>query len=86
GTLGGAVLAAAFLGGLWLTVRRATADGGRALPLALGSLTRIVLVAAGFVLMARFGGPVAMATAFVTFVVVRTAITWRVRVTEGGQA
>jgi F1F0 ATPase subunit 2 len=83
GAVGGAVLAAAFLGALWWTVRRTTADGGRALPLALGALARVALVAAGFVAIARFAGPVAMASAFVAFVLVRTAIVWRVRVAGG---
>lgn len=85
GALGGAVLAAAFLGGLWLTVRRQTATGGRALPLVLGALARVVLVAAGFVVITRLGGPIAVASAFVVFLVVRTVIIRRVRADGGAR-
>lgn len=86
GALGGAVLAAAFLGGLWLMVRRQMATSGPGLSLALGSLARIALVAAGFVVITRLGGPIAVASAFVAFMAVRTVIIRRIRADGGARA
>ena len=84
GALGGALLAAAFLGSVWYSAGRATSGDGRLRPLILGPLARVSLVGGGFLVLARWGGPATVTTAFITFLVVRGAVVWRVHATGNG--
>lgn len=81
GIAGGALLATAFLGTLRLSVGYSQAAARPTLWLGASALLRIAFVAAGFVLIARFAGPLAVGAAFVTFVVVRTLVVGHVLAT-----
>jgi|GEM_PF-5209978 len=80
GVAAGTALAAVFLAGLWLTVKRTLGDSERRLAVfAASSLARIALVSAGFVLLAKYSGPVSAGAALVAFVALRGIVIGRAR-------
>jgi F1F0 ATPase subunit 2 len=85
GLAAGALLAAGFLGTLWLTATTALSGRSGLVLFVLAALLRAVVVAAGIVALARFSGPFALVAGLVAFIAVRTVVVSRMRASIAAQ-
>lgn len=85
GVVAGAIVAAIFLGGVWIAATRAVSGGWGAVIFALSALIRVAFVAAAFVVLASMESVLALVSAFLTFAVVRSIAVERTRAALAGR-